>query len=47
MMPKPRKTLIAVESTPYYHCVHVVYEEPFFVALIRLQARITSIVALG
>jgi REP element-mobilizing transposase RayT len=21
MMPKPRKTLIAVESTPYYHCV--------------------------
>ena len=21
MMPKPRKTLIVVESTPYYHCV--------------------------
>jgi hypothetical protein len=21
MMPKPRKTLISVESTPYYHCV--------------------------
>ncbi len=21
MMPKPRKSLIAVESTPYYHCV--------------------------
>ena len=20
-MPKPRKSLIAVESTPYYHCV--------------------------
>ena len=20
-MPKPRKTLITVESTPYYHCV--------------------------
>ena len=20
MMPKPRKTLIAVETTPYYHC---------------------------
>jgi hypothetical protein len=21
MMPKPRKTLISIESTPYYHCV--------------------------
>ena len=43
MMPKPHKTLIAVESTPYYHYVARVCEEPCFVALIRLQARIKSI----
>ena len=44
-MPKPRKQLVSLESTPTNTAFHVVFDELFYVVQIRMAVPLSTVVA--